>query len=99
VLQSYYTTREANKLGVTGFIQNDDSGTVSISTSHKEQSNLNSYANSIFGQVSGEAQGSEEKLKEFLKVIKQGPPLAVVSGVDQSDIDTKDNESRFEQYR
>jgi acylphosphatase len=53
----------------------------------------------MYMQVSGEAQGSEENLEKFLKVINTGPPLAEVSKVEKSEIDTKSAESKFQQNR
>ncbi|KAF2670748.1 Acylphosphatase [Microthyrium microscopicum] len=72
----YYTAREANKIGVTGFVQNDDDGS-----------------------VSGEAQGDDQALKQFLEIVKKGPPAADVSDVTKSDIDSKEGESKFNQTR
>jgi acylphosphatase len=46
-------------------------------------------------QVSGEAQGSEDQIKEFVQHLNKGPSAASVSKVDQSDISTKDGESSF----
>jgi len=68
--------KEANKIGVTGFIQNDDAGT-----------------------VSGEAQGDDSKLAEFLEVIQKGPPSAEVTSIEKNEITTKDGEKKFSQVR
>jgi acylphosphatase len=46
-------------------------------------------------QVQGEAQGSEDKIKEFVQHLNKGPSAASVSKVDHSDISTKDGESSF----
>jgi hypothetical protein len=46
-------------------------------------------------QVQGEAQGSEDALKEFVQHLNKGPSAAKVSGVEQSDISTKSDESGF----
>jgi len=46
-------------------------------------------------QVTGEAQGSDQTLKQFVQHLNQGPPAASVTGVEHSEIDTKQGESRF----
>lgn len=46
-------------------------------------------------QVQGEAQGSEDKLNDFVQHLHKGPPASSVSKVDHSDIDTKADESGF----
>ena len=46
-------------------------------------------------QVSGEAQGSEDGIKAFLKEINNGPRAAHVVKVDKEEIGTKDGESSF----
>ncbi len=46
-------------------------------------------------QVRGEAQGSEEQLKEFIKHISKGPSHARVTGVEHSEIQTKEDENGF----
>lgn len=46
-------------------------------------------------QVRGEAQGPEEQLKEFIKHINKGPSHARVTGVEHSEIQTKEDESGF----
>ncbi len=46
-------------------------------------------------QVQGEAQGSEDKIKEFVQHLHKGPSAASVSKVDHSDLSTKDGESGF----
>jgi acylphosphatase len=38
-------------------------------------------------------------LQDFLKIIKEGPPLAKVTDVEQSNVDKKEGESSFEQKR
>jgi acylphosphatase len=50
-------------------------------------------------QVTGEAQGSEDTLNKFLQIINEGPPLARVSGVEQSDVEKKEGEKGFQQFR
>jgi len=47
------------------------------------------------GTVSGEAQGSESTIRDFLKLINEGPSHASVSNVEQTDIETKDGEEKF----
>ena len=46
-------------------------------------------------QVQGEAQGSEDKINDFVQHLHKGPPAASVSKVDHSDIATKADESSF----
>ena len=46
-------------------------------------------------QVQGEAQGSEDALKEFVQHLNKGSPAASVTGVEHSDISTKPGESGF----
>jgi acylphosphatase len=48
-------------------------------------------------QVQGEAQGSEEALKDFVNYLHNGPSAASVSKVDQSEMSTKSGESGFSQ--
>lgn len=48
-------------------------------------------------QVTGEAQGDQSSLSQFVKQLNSGPPASKVSKVDQSDIATKDGESGFSQ--
>ncbi len=54
----YFAQRQARKLGITGYIENKNDGSVYI-----------------------EAYGSEENLKEFIELLKEGPPLAIVEKV------------------
>ncbi|KAI9654631.1 MAG: hypothetical protein M1821_005838 [Bathelium mastoideum] len=67
-----FTRRQAQSLGVTGFVQNASDGT-----------------------VQGEAQGPDEKLKEFIGHLNKGPSAAVVNGVNHSEIDVKEGEDGF----
>ena len=46
-------------------------------------------------QVEGEAQGSEDSIKKFIKDIDEGPSAAKVMKLDTNDIPTKDGESSF----
>ncbi len=46
-------------------------------------------------QVSGEAQGSEDGIKAFLKEINSGPRAAHVVKVENEEIGAKDGESSF----
>jgi acylphosphatase len=46
-------------------------------------------------QVKGEAQGSEDALKEFVNHLNKGPPAASVTGVEHEDISTKNEETGF----
>jgi acylphosphatase len=50
-------------------------------------------------QVSGEAQGSDQAIQDFIKVLKTGPRMAVVSKMEQAEIDTKDDEEKFRALR
>lgn len=47
--------------------------------------------------MTGEAQGPEETLKEFVEYLHEGPSAADVTKVSQSDIDTKKGETGFGQ--
>lgn len=67
-----FTAKQANSIGVKGFIRNASDGT-----------------------VTGEAQGSDQALKEFVQHLNKGPPAANVTGVEHSKIDVKQGESRF----
>lgn len=46
-------------------------------------------------QVRGEAQGNEDRIKEFIQHLNNGPPAASVSGVEHNDISLKSGESGF----
>ena len=46
-------------------------------------------------QVSGEAQGSEDGIKAFLKEINNGPSAAHVVKVEKEEIEAKNGESSF----
>ncbi|KAF2232821.1 Acylphosphatase [Viridothelium virens] len=67
-----YTRRQAQGLGVTGFVKNVEDGS-----------------------VQGEAQGTDEQLKEFIQHLNKGPQAAIVNGVEHSEIETKEGESSF----
>ncbi|KAI0139657.1 acylphosphatase [Pestalotiopsis sp. NC0098] len=47
-------------------------------------------------KVEGEAQGSPDAIKQFLKHIDQGPTHAKVVQLDKEERSVKDGESRFE---
>ncbi|PSN64747.1 Acylphosphatase [Corynespora cassiicola Philippines] len=51
--------------------------------------------NASDGTVQGEAQGSDDAIKEFVQYLHQGPSAARVSGVEHSDMSTKSGESGF----
>ncbi|CAA9957306.1 hypothetical protein CFE70_000870 [Pyrenophora teres f. teres 0-1] len=51
--------------------------------------------NASDGSVQGEAQGSEDKINDFIQHLNKGPSAASVSKVDQSDMSTKSDESSF----
>ncbi|OCL04456.1 hypothetical protein AOQ84DRAFT_249467, partial [Glonium stellatum] len=74
-----FTAKQANSIGVKGFIRNASDGT----------------ASSHLIKVTGEAQGSDQALKEFVQHLNKGPPAANVTGVEHSKIDVKQGESRF----
>jgi acylphosphatase len=46
-------------------------------------------------QVQGEAQGSDDAIKEFVQHLNKGPSAASVSGVEHTDISTTSGESGF----
>lgn len=48
-------------------------------------------------QVIGEAQGSQSALDKFVQHINMGPSMAEVSKVEQKDIATKNDETKFTQ--
>ncbi|KAI0199171.1 acylphosphatase [Astrocystis sublimbata] len=50
-------------------------------------------------KVEGEAQGSSDAIKEFLKVIDEGPRHAKVVKLDKEDRGLLDGESQFEVRR
>lgn len=52
-------------------------------------------SNASDGSVQGEAQGSDDKIKDFVQHLHKGPSASSVSGVDTSNISTKSDESRF----
>jgi acylphosphatase len=88
---SYFTAKRATSLGVTGYVRNEDNGTVGPLW-------LAFYL-LIVTQVTGEAQGDDDGLKSFLEIIKKGPPLASVTGVQTANVDLKEGEKSFVQYR
>jgi len=47
-------------------------------------------------QVQGEAQGSDDAIKQFVQHLNKGPPAASVSGVKHDEISTKSGESGFD---
>ncbi|KAF2152654.1 Acylphosphatase [Myriangium duriaei CBS 260.36] len=49
------------------------------------------------GTVSGEAQGDDSAIKQFVQSLNKGPSAADVAKVDHKDIPTKDGESGFDQ--
>ena len=89
---SSFTVKQANKLGVTGFVQNEDDGSVS-----PQPRQCCIYRYLLVIEVGGEAQADNDAIKKFLKALEQGPSMAEVNGVEKSDMDTKDGESGFEQ--
>jgi acylphosphatase len=57
---------------------------------------LSSCARANAVQVQGEAQGSDDAIKEFVQHLNKGPSAASVSGVEHSEISTKSGESGFD---
>ncbi|KAH3919828.1 acylphosphatase [Parastagonospora nodorum] len=51
--------------------------------------------NASDGSVQGEAQGSDDAIKQFVQHLNKGPPAASVSSVKHDDISTKSGESSF----
>ncbi|TID22061.1 hypothetical protein E6O75_ATG10855 [Venturia nashicola] len=51
--------------------------------------------NASDGTVKGEAQGSEDALKEFVSHLNKGPPAASVTGVEHGNVESKDGETGF----
>ncbi|KAF2659496.1 Acylphosphatase [Lophiostoma macrostomum CBS 122681] len=51
--------------------------------------------NASDGTVQGEAQGSDEQLKEFVQHLNKGPSAASVNGVESDPIETKSKENDF----
>ena len=51
--------------------------------------------NASDGSVQGEAQGSDDAIKQFVQHLNKGPSASSVSGVEQSDVSTKSGESDF----
>jgi acylphosphatase len=87
-----FTQKQAKSIGVTGFVTNSSDGSVSFARSNCYPwiSMLNLF------QVTGEAQGSEDKIQEFVQHLNKGPSAASVSKVDHKDIDSKSGESSFD---
>lgn len=52
--------------------------------------------NTSDNKVTGEAQGSEDSIKSFLKDLNNGPRAAQVVKVEKEEIRTKEGESSFE---
>jgi hypothetical protein len=50
-------------------------------------------------QVTGEAQGDEKSLGQFVQHLNKGPSAARVSNVEKSDIATKEGEKGFSEWR
>ncbi|KAI0587232.1 Acylphosphatase [Pyrenophora tritici-repentis] len=91
-----FTQKQARSIGITGFVTNASDGSDSLfSYKGVRQSNLESATDTGISQVQGEAQGSEDKINEFVQHLNKGPPAASVSKVDQSDISAKSGESSF----
>jgi len=73
---------------VTGFVTNASDGSVGT-----PKLKLTRSTDSV--KVQGEAQGSDDAIKEFVQHLNKGPSAASVSGVEQSEISTKSGESDF----
>ncbi|KAK0515005.1 hypothetical protein JMJ35_002384 [Cladonia borealis] len=68
----------------------------SFTVKKAESLNLTGYVkNTSDGKVSGEAQGSEDGIKAFLKEINNGPRAAHVVKVEKEEIGVKNGESSF----
>lgn len=74
-------------MGITGFVTNVSDGSVGNSAL--------SYSNIDALQVQGEAQGSDDVIKDFVQHLNKGPSAASVSGVEHSEMSTKSGESGF----
>ena len=83
-----FTQRQAKSIGVTGFVTNASDGSVRMGPYHRRNSTNTA-------QVQGEAQGSDDAIKQFVQQLNKGPSASSVSGVEQSDISTKSGESGF----
>ncbi|KAH7115230.1 Acylphosphatase-like domain-containing protein, partial [Dendryphion nanum] len=55
--------------------------------------------NASDGTVQGEAQGSEDALKEFVQHLHKGPSSASVTSVEQSDVQSKSGDGGFHVQR
>lgn len=86
-----FAIEQAKGLNVTGHVLNASDGSVRFPCPSNQR------ALTYTAQVQGEAQGSEDALKEFVQHLNQGPSHARVTGVEQSDISTKSGESGFHQ--
>ena len=82
-----FTQKQAKSIGVTGYVTNASDG--SVGTLHY----LTDSTDTV--QVQGEAQGSDDAIKQFVQHLNKGPSASSVSGVEQSDISTKSGESDF----
>ncbi|KAI0974485.1 acylphosphatase [Xylaria arbuscula] len=75
-----FTQKEATKLNVTGWCTNTD----------------NEKASRWTIPVEGEAQGSPDAIKEFLKAVDQGPRHAQVVKLDKESRELIQGETQFE---
>jgi acylphosphatase len=83
-----FTQKQAKSIGVTGFVTNASDG--SVGNHHFLPC---PRADSV--QVQGEAQGSDDAIKQFVQHLNKGPSAASVAGVEHSEISTKSGESDF----
>lgn len=88
-----FTQRQAKSIGLTGFVSNAPDGTVCFH--NPQRSMAHGFVDTHSTQVRGEAQGSEDRIKEFIQHLNNGPPAASVSGVEHNDISSKGGESGF----
>ncbi|KAF6240096.1 hypothetical protein HO173_001706 [Letharia columbiana] len=68
----------------------------SFTQSKAKSLNLTGFvANTSDDKVAGEAQGSEDSIKSFLKELNNGPGAAHVVKVEKEEIKTKEGEKSF----
>jgi acylphosphatase len=84
-----FTQKQATRIGITGFVKNASDGSVRIFTCCRLQ-------RTDLLQVQGEAQGSDDAIKEFIQHLNKGPGASSVDGVEHSEISTKSGESGFD---
>ena len=79
---------EAESRGLTGFVGNDPA--------YEHELVDSSQANArCRGHVTGEAQGDDSKIQDYLKALEKGPSAARVSKVEHEKIEAKSGEKGF----